>query len=151
MSISDIIENFIIEVIGDSDGVEISRNELAEHFDCAPSQINYVLCTRFTFDKGFSYVTKRGNGGYVKIVKLEYDKNCYINELICNIITNEISYNRAVSIVDGLTEKNMLDCCIAKIMKSALSDRAIAVPLAVKDMARASILKEMLKEILIED
>ena len=65
MKISDVIENFIIEVMGDDKCAEISRNELASYFQCAPSQINYVLKTRFTTERGFNVVGQRGGGGWM--------------------------------------------------------------------------------------
>ena len=66
-SISDIIEKFILDNLGESDEIDISRNELANFFSCAPSQINYVLETRFTVDRGFVKESKRGGGGFVII------------------------------------------------------------------------------------
>lgn len=146
MSLSDSIQNFIIDVIGDSNEVTISRMELAKHFSCVPSQINYVLATRFTFDRGFTYETKRGNGGFIKIIRLEYDKNCYINELITNIIPSEISYNRASGVIDTLIDKDMLDKNVGEVMKSALNDNALTMPISIKDSVRANILKSMLKQ-----
>ncbi len=69
-NISDIIEQFILKSLGEDDSVDISRNELANFFSCAPSQINYVLETRFTVDRGFVKESRRGGGGFIKISKI---------------------------------------------------------------------------------
>ena len=69
-NISDLIESFLIDLFGDESSIYISRNELAQYFNCAPSQINYVLSTRFTLDKGFAIESRRGGGGYVTLVRL---------------------------------------------------------------------------------
>ena len=62
-NISDIIESFLLETLGDNDTLNISRNELANYFACAPSQINYVLSTRFTPDRGYLIESRRGGAG----------------------------------------------------------------------------------------
>ena len=61
-NISDIIERFLLDSLEKSDRISISRNELADYFDCAPSQINYVLSTRFTLDRGYIIESRRGGG-----------------------------------------------------------------------------------------
>ena len=70
-NISETIEQFIIATLGENDSVDISRNSLAEYFSCAPSQINYVLDTRFTIDRGYVKESKRGGSGYIKISRLK--------------------------------------------------------------------------------
>ena len=69
-NISDIIETFILKTLGEDSYIDISRNELADFFSCANSQINYVLDTRFTMDKGFIIESHRGGGGFIRIKKL---------------------------------------------------------------------------------
>jgi transcriptional regulator of stress and heat shock response len=79
--LSNIIERFIIDMIKDANNgvIEIQRNEMAQKFECAPSQINYVLSTRFTPYKGYYIESRRGGGGYIKIIKVKIneDKNKY--------------------------------------------------------------------------
>ena len=82
-NISDVIENFLTELFGDENSILISRNDLAQYFNCAPSQINYVLSTRFTVDKGYAVESKRGGGGYVTLIKLTDDEH-YLSELVTN-------------------------------------------------------------------
>ena len=84
MRLSDTIESFIKELLGASedDGVELKRNELAEYFQCAPSQINYVLSTRFTPDHGYMIESRRGGGGCIRIVHVERNQGDYLDYLI---------------------------------------------------------------------
>ena len=70
-NISEQIEKFLIATLGENDSIDITRNSLAEYFSCVPSQINYVLETRFTVDRGYIVESKRGGGGFVKISKIK--------------------------------------------------------------------------------
>ena len=72
-NISDIIESFLLETLGDNDTLNISRNELANYFACAPSQINYVLSTRFTPDRGYLIESRRGGGGFITVARLSQE------------------------------------------------------------------------------
>ena len=70
--LSDCIEDFIKTLMEDeTHEIELRRNELAEHFQCAPSQINYVLATRFSVDHGYIIESRRGGGGFVRIVRIQ--------------------------------------------------------------------------------
>ena len=84
MRLSDTIESFIKQMLGASEenGVELKRNELAEYFGCAPSQINYVLATRFTPDHGYVVESHRGGGGCIRIVHVERDQGDFLDYLI---------------------------------------------------------------------
>ena len=73
-SISDVIEQFILQALADDDLLQLSRNDLATFFSCAPSQINYVLSTRFTPEKGFMIESKRGGGGCINLIRLNDEK-----------------------------------------------------------------------------
>ena len=86
MRISDVIEEFIKDLFDDgSDAIEIQRNELAEHFNCVPSQINYVISTRFKPSQGYYIESKRGGGGHITIKKMKNTKEDYIMHIINNI------------------------------------------------------------------
>lgn len=73
-NISDIIENYLKQVLelSESEIVEIKRSEVANKFQCVPSQINYVINTRFTMEKGYMVESKRGGGGYIRISRLNF-------------------------------------------------------------------------------
>ena len=72
-NLADVIENFIIGELftGDAKFVLVQRNELAEQLECAPSQISYAVSTRFTPDRGFVVESKRGSGGFIRIIKIQ--------------------------------------------------------------------------------
>lgn len=143
--ISDIIEGFIKELLesANNQAVEIQRNELANYFNCAPSQINYVLTTRFTLDKGYIIESRRGGGGYIKILQLNIDKNQLLR-LLLEEINESISMMRAAAIVSMLKEKRFISDREAEIIAAAISDRSINVPMNIKDTVRAAILKNIL-------
>ena len=107
-SISDIIEKFILDNLGESDEIDISRNELANFFSCAPSQINYVLETRFTVDRGFVKESKRGGGGFVKISKIPFSDDEAMADLVLKNIGGEISCKRAEQILDNLKREKII-------------------------------------------
>ncbi|MBS4535028.1 CtsR family transcriptional regulator [Clostridium sp. D2Q-14] len=144
--ISDIIENFILSMMNENDKeiLEIQRNELAEYFNCAPSQINYVLSTRFTTDKGYYIQSKRGGGGYIKIVKVNIKENNNIQELLINSIGESITKQKAYTIIDNLREKEFVTSRESLIMKNAIGDRALSNVRGYKNNLRATIFKDML-------
>lgn len=143
--VSDIIELFIKELLDGNINktIEIQRNELANYFKCAPSQINYVLATRFSIDKGYIIESQRGGGGCIKIIKMEIDKEMYIAEMIREI-GDSISNLKAQQLIQLLLEKKLITERESKIMISAISDRSIQSPLNIKNEIRANILKSML-------
>ena len=145
--LSNIIERFIksmIEIAEDST-IEIQRNELAEKFDCAPSQINYVLTTRFTPYKGYYIESRRGGGGYIKIIKVGIDTNEDINNIISDTIGESITRNKAYHIIDGLVEEEFISEREGRIIKSVMEDRALNIETVDnRNKLRANILKNIL-------
>lgn len=145
--LSNSIERFIKSMIEMAeDGViEIQRNELAERFDCAPSQINYVLTTRFTSYKGYYIESRRGGGGYIKIIKVSIDEYQDINNIILEVIGDAITKNKAYHVIDGLVEEKLISIREGDIIKSAIGDRAIYnVNASNRNRLRADILKNIL-------
>lgn len=143
--LSDIIEEFIKDMLQDAQESElqIQRNELANHFSCAPSQINYVLTTRFTADKGYYIESRRGGGGYIVIKKVEYRHNNSLLEVINDKIGDNITYDGAILIIEGLMDINIITDREADIMKRAVNDRTLVFA-ENKNRLRADILKAML-------
>lgn len=143
MRISDLIEDFIKDMLKTEDELEIQRNELAEHFNCVPSQINYVISTRFKPSQGYYVESKRGGGGHISIRKVNTTKSNYLMHAISSIgdhitsqevdifLSNFLSY-------DVITEKE------AKLLKVATSDNVLTIPQNIKDEVRAKIFKNML-------
>lgn len=145
-TISDVIEQFLKNIIDISNGeIELQRSTLAEQFQCVPSQINYVISTRFSIDKGFIVESKRGGGGYIRIKKLEINSDDTFYELINNAIGYEISQNTAVSILDRLLDENYISIREYELMKAIISRETINLELPDRDIIRSNIMKISLK------
>ena len=144
MRMSDIIEEFIKELLEENDEyVEIKRNELAEHFHCVPSQINYVISTRFKPSQGYYVESKRGGGGNIKIRKINNDKSDYLMYIINNI-GKEITSNDVDILLSDFLTYNIISEKEAKLLKVATSDNVLKLDSKIKDEVRARILKNML-------
>ncbi|MCR5553239.1 MAG: CtsR family transcriptional regulator [bacterium] len=142
-SISDIIENFILDALGQERELNISRNELANYFACSPSQINYVLETRFTLDRGFNKVSRRGGGGFIKITKIPVSDDAILS-VVLNRVGDELSFNRAKQIVKNLVSEEVLKESDEKLILSLISDSALSSPFDLRDKIRAQQFKSML-------
>ena len=149
--ISDIIESFILKTMGDDDFVDISRNELAEFFSCAPSQINYVLETRFTVDRGFMIESRRGGGGFIKITKIRLDDDNYISDLILDSVGGELSQKRMTQILDRLMRDEVITKKECEMVALCLSDESLSMPLAIVERVRAKAFKSVLLYLLKSD
>ncbi|MBE5762610.1 MAG: CtsR family transcriptional regulator [Clostridiales bacterium] len=144
MNISDIIEEFIKSTLGDEEKLQLSRNDLANYFAVAPSQINYVLSTRFNVDKGFVVESKRGGGGSVTIIRISQNAEDIIPNILKEIDkVNELTFNKASDILDRLEFEQIIDASEKEIIKSAISDKALALPMKT-DGLRKNIFKEIL-------
>ena len=147
MRLSDTIEQFIKEMMTQEEPeVELRRNELAEYFSCAPSQINYVLATRFTPDNGYVIESRRGGGGYIRIVRVVRSSGERLQWMIRERIGTAITGTEAQRLIGQLAQEQIITRDEADIMRAAVSDQtyAIPVPEAVKDALRARALKAML-------
>ena len=147
MRMSDVIEEFIKELFDDGEeAVEIQRNELAEHFNCVPSQINYVISTRFKPSQGYYVESKRGGGGHILIKKVTNTKEDYILHIISNI-GNELTANEVDILISDFLTYNIITAKEAKLLKVATSDNVLNVNKEIKDKLRARIFKNMLLNI----
>jgi transcriptional regulator CtsR len=143
--LSDMIEDFIKTLLVECEGqLELQRNELADYFECAPSQINYVLATRFSLNRGYYIESRRGGGGYIRIVRLDVDKDDYLLYLITEGIGSRITEQEVSQIVDRMQEQKHVTAREASLLKAAVRDKAIAVPASMKDNIRAGIFKSMI-------
>ena len=125
----------------------IQRNELADQFRCAPSQINYVLTTRFTYERGYLIESKRGGGGHIAIKQLDYDNANKREELINQSIGETITYHNANALLNHLLESGAIEERECEIMKIAINDRSLTST-DNKNKVRADILKAMIMIIL---
>lgn len=147
--LTDVIEDFIKALMEQSEGeLEFQRNELAEYFQCAPSQINYVLATRFSLDKGYHIESRRGGGGFMRIIQLDLEEDDYLLHLINNRINTTISQREGEDIVTNLANRGIINKREASIIKAGLKDKVIAIPTNLKGVVRANILKAMLISII---
>lgn len=141
MGISDKIETFIMELLKDDTGwVELGRNELAEVFHCVPSQINYVITTRFSPERGYVVESRRGGGGYLKIRRVAPGA---LQHAACGIGAS-ISAKEMEALLHTLQHARRLSAAAARMMEAGLADKTIPLPTAERDRLRAGILKAML-------
>lgn len=145
--LSDSIEQFIKELMSEDAHIELRRNELAQHFGCAPSQINYVLATRFSVDHGYIIESRRGGGGYVRIVRMAQRGEKNFLETLLSRVGNAIDEDTANAIISNLFERKMVTRAEAKLMKSAISRSALALPISAKDVLRAAVFRNMLIQV----
>jgi transcriptional regulator CtsR len=127
---------------------DLQRNELAQKFNCAPSQINYVLTTRFSPNRGYIIQSRRGGGGFIRVIRLDIERCGYITKLIETQLTDSINMRQANEIVEGLFQTGFIDENIKTIVLAAVSDKAIPPETEQRDALRASILKEILVKII---
>ena len=143
MRMSDIIEEFIKEMMKEDDFIEIQRNELAEHFNCVPSQINYVIATRFRPSQGYYVESRRGGGGHIRIKRVNSNMNNYFMHIITNI-QEQITSNEVDILISDFLTYNLVNTKEAKFLKVATSDNVLNLPPSIKDKVRANIFKNML-------
>lgn len=144
MRITDTIEEFIKELFTEEeDFIEIQRNDLAQHFNCVPSQINYVIATRFKPSQGYYVESKRGGGGHIKIKKINITKSNYFMHII-NSIEDSITGQEVDIFISNFLSYQMLSETEAKLLKVATSDNILRLPQPTRDEIRASIFKNML-------
>lgn len=143
MRMSDMIEEFIKELFDKTDYIEIQRNDLAEQFNCVPSQINYVISTRFKPAQGYYVESKRGGGGHITIKKMNIKKSDYIMHVI-ESVDKEITSQEVDIFISNLLSYDVITEEQAKLLKVATSDNVLIVPSGYRDMLRASIFKNML-------
>lgn len=147
MRISDSIERFIKQMLGDdSPEIELRRNELADYFGCAPSQINYVLATRFSPDQGYLTESRRGGGGYIRIVRIMQDDREQLMMLFRERIGDALTEEDASRILTALKERGMISEEEGALMAAAVSGKALSVPVSseIKAALRARMMKSML-------
>ena len=149
VSLSDRIERYFRKLLRKYQGeIEIKRNKLADEFDCAPSQINYVLDTRFTVDKGYLVESQRGGGGYVRIIRVNIDSETEALKNIISRLDDAVPQKQAESIIERLFENDLITKRERDLMKVTINRKVIKVELPYRDYIRARILKGMLKVIL---
>ena len=150
MRMSDIIEEFIKDLFEEeNDYIEIKRNDLAEQFNCVPSQINYVISTRFKPSQGYYVESKRGGGGYIKIQKIDIEKSKYFEHIIKNV-GNTLTSQEVDILISDLLSYKLITNKEARLLKVATSDNILMTAKDVKDILRAKLFKNMLLNLIDE-
>lgn len=145
MKMSDTIENFIRELFVDDNSIELKRNELAMYFNCVPSQINYVIQTRFTTERGYIVESRRGGGGHIKITRVAMNSNEALRHVLSSV-GDSLDVMTAEAIINNLYVNEVLNSEQAKLILTACSNNALS-PVSdgfLKNRIRASIFKNLL-------
>ena len=146
MGISDLIASFLQECLDETgDGVlEVQRGELAQRFNCVPSQINYVMSTRFSPERGYIVESRRGGNGYIRITRVQVDRETLLMHVI-NSLGDRVDLPSARAILGNLAEAGALKEDLARTLLAAVGDKALgAVPRDLRDQVRADVLKNVL-------
>ena len=145
-NISDIIEAYLKQILDSNrqDAIEIKRSEIADRFQCVPSQINYVIKTRFTVEKGYIVESKRGGGGYIRIIRVKHQDDTKLLDEILENIQDKVTQTAAIDIIERLLEEEIITEREAKLMVSVMTRQVLTFQLPLRDEVRARILTAML-------
>ena len=145
MRMSDLVAQYIMEMLERQDGsAEIQRNELAGNLGCVPSQINYVITSRFTPEQGYIVESRRGGGGYIRISRVKTDKGTALMHII-NSVGDSLDKSAAEVMLRNMLQRSLLEMSAAKLIAAALSDRTLRqVEQDKRDALRADLFKNML-------
>ena len=146
MGISDLIASFLQDCLDESgDGVlEIQRGELAQRFNCVPSQINYVMSTRFSPERGYIVESRRGGNGYIRITRVQVDRETLLMHVI-NSLGDQVDLPSARAILSNLTQSGALEENLSRTLLAAVGDKALnAVPKQLRDLVRSDIMKQVM-------
>ena len=145
MGISDLIASFLQESLEETDGgvLEVQRNDLAQRFNCVPSQINYVMSTRFSPERGYIVESRRGGNGYIRITRVRVDRQTLMQ--VINTLGSQVDLASARAILNNLVQAGALEENAGRSILAAVGDKALAaVPRESRDTVRADIMKQVL-------
>lgn len=143
-NLADDIEQFLKQQLNQATSIELQRAMLAGQFGCAPSQINYVLATRFTPERGYLVESRRGGGGFIRIIRLRLEPGDSLHQLIHRKIGDQLTQAEALGYIDRLHEAKIIDDREAALMEAVVNREAIGLDLPLRDMVRANLFKAML-------
>ncbi|MFJ8088009.1 CtsR family transcriptional regulator [Lysinibacillus sp. NPDC095746] len=148
-NISDIIEGYLKQVLelGGEGHIEIKRSEIADKFQCVPSQINYVINTRFTVERGYLVESKRGGGGYIRILRVRANSQIDLIDDVLAQIEGGASQTMTEDLVYRLIDEQVISKREAKLMLAAVDRSTLDLQLPLRDIIRARILRAMLTTI----
>ena len=146
VGISDLIASFLQEGLDEAeDGVlEVQRSDLAQRFNCVPSQINYVMSTRFSPERGYIVESRRGGNGYIRITRVRVDRQTLMMHVI-NSLGDSVDLPSARAILTNLVTSGALEENLGRTILASVGDKALAaVPRQTRDQVRADIVKQVL-------
>lgn len=143
-NLAELIEQYLRQMLMQQKVIELQRRELARMFRCAPSQINYVLETRFTFNRGYMIESKRGGGGYIRITRIQSPTEESLPELVERIIPDELSLDDALTILQELVDRRMIEPQEAQLAGKMMDREFSDLPEQYGDSMRSRFLKAIL-------
>ncbi len=151
-SMSDMIEDYLKEILGQTPEIEIKRSDIANQFDVVPSQINYVIKTRFTIQNGYLVRSKRGGGGYIRIEQINELDNVDLIEMLLSSIGTSLTEREASNIINTLYNADLITQREGNIMMVAISRQTLSVDnRQAEDILRANVLSAMLNRLRFEN
>ena len=145
MGISDLIAGFIQAELEEAGGaLELQRSDLAARFNCVPSQINYVMSTRFSPERGYIVESRRGGNGYIRITRVQVDRQTLLMHVI-NSVGDELDLPSGRAMVQNLVDSEAIEPMAGQMLLSAMSDKTLrTVPREYRNVLRADIFKNVL-------
>ena len=145
MGISDLIAGFIQAELEEAGGaLELQRSDLAARFNCVPSQINYVMSTRFSPERGYIVESRRGGNGYIRITRVRVDRQTLLMHVI-NSVGDELDLPSGRAMVQNLVESEAIDPTAGRLLLSAMGDKALrSIPREYRGAVRSDIFKQVL-------
>lgn len=147
------IEEYLKMVLQQADEgyIVLQRGFLADFFSCAPSQINYVLTTRFSAERGYLVESRRGGGGYLRIIRLGLDPEGNFQRVMAELIGEELSQERANNLLTRLEEEEIFTKRETILIRSIFTSKVLAETSSAPDILRARMMKEILANMCRED
>ncbi|MBF8437983.1 CtsR family transcriptional regulator [Halanaerobiaceae bacterium Z-7014] len=148
-NLSDEIEKYLNDLINEYQGkIKIKRNRLADEFDCAPSQINYVLNTRFTSEKGYIVESRRGGSGFIRIIKISIESTDDLLRKLLARVDQPLTKKEAEGIIDRLYDNNIINDREKELMETVFHKKSLKVDKPLRNHLRGNLMKSMLEVIL---
>ena len=144
--LADYIAQMIEEMLNESNGIlELQRNEMASRIGCVPSQISYVISSRFTPERGYVIESRRGGGGCIRIMRKQMGRNEYLMHFFC-AVGEEIDEGEAIAYLRNLCDNELISEREARIAAASMSSSALS---AITPMGRKSVRAQIFKQILL--
>lgn len=146
MGISDLIASFLQDSLEEAENgvLEVQRSDLAQRFNCVPSQINYVMSTRFSPERGYIVESRRGGNGYIRITRVQVDRQTLLMHVI-NSLGDQVDLASARAILSNLVQSGALEESLGRTLLVGIGDKALGrVPREIRDQVRADIMKQVL-------